>query len=490
MNHRRGESTTCGTGLNCSWLEISQTDPKGLTAAEESLLSPVVRPGFIADIVGSSIRFEKFSVWKCHAKACVGGNAIERSGQCAAGREGIACGRCKTRHREVERFGECETCARVDASSTLAKAGAVAASVLLGAFTLVHRVAMTENARGNWGNAQAIRAAAKILFRYLVQLSMVSDFDIAWPALNLQLLAWPKFLRLDLLHLVDTRCLFDHTLYYTMGMHWIMPVALAALISFAAGLNNCVALLLKTFTPISWAAILELVGGLYGILIGTIVKQCLLPFECLRHPNGKLSVAAKPDVLCYEGQHLALVPIALFFLGVYVVLYFSFVVYVSRQVPTWTRREATEMRYGFVYADFRSGTYWWGPVIVLREFLCSCTVALFPGDGGNQIVFITFVTVAYFASTLYFQPYPGIFENYLDGLVHAGIIVQVVFSLIFSVEEMSQAGSGDDYCKGSFGHTCASLWLFALQLSFTILPGITALAIALKTSGRFTRQLS
>jgi hypothetical protein len=91
---------------------------------------------------------------------------------------------------------------------------------------------------------------------------------------------------------------------------------------------------------------------------------------------------------------------------------------------------------------------------------------------------------------LYFQPYPGIFENYLDGLVHAGIIVQVVFSLNFSVEEISQAGSGDDFCTDSFGHSCASLWLFALQLSFTVLPGIMALTIVLKTSGRFTRQLS
>jgi hypothetical protein len=500
MNHGLGECTRCGIGLNCSWLELSQANPQGLTTAEESLLTPVVLRGFIADIVGSSTRFEKFSVWKCHAKACVGGNAIERGGKCAAGREGTACGRCKTRHREVERYGECKRCAREDASNILASAVFVAGFLLLGALLVVHRAAVTDTVQGNWENGQAIRAAAKILFRYFVQLSIVSDFDIAWPALNLQLLTWPKFLRLDVFHLVDARCLFDPSLHNTMWIHWIMPVGVAALTFLAGGLNNSLALLSKAFSRISGAALLELLGGLYGIFIGTIVKQCFLPFECVRHPNGKLSVAARPDVLCYEGQHLALVPIAALFVGVYVLLYFSFVVYVSRQVPTWTRSEATEMRFGFVYADFRSGSYWWGPAVVLKELLCAGTVAFSPGDGGNQIVLMTFFTTAYLMSTLYFQPYPDIFQNYLDGLVHAGVIVQTVFSLNFAVQEGSQASSGDDFCTDfctslhishDFCHSCASLWLLALQLTFTVLPGVLTLVIVLKTvSGRFARQFS
>ena len=44
-----------------------------------------------------------------------------------------------------------------------------------------------------------ISAAGKILFRYFVLLSILGDYAIEWPALNLQLFQWPKFLRLDFL---------------------------------------------------------------------------------------------------------------------------------------------------------------------------------------------------------------------------------------------------------------------------------------------------
>jgi hypothetical protein len=250
-----------------------------------------------------------------------------------------------------------------------------------------------------------------------------------------------------------------------MWIHWLTPVGCTALTLLAAKLNNSLALRVKAIKPISGAALREVIGSVYGIFIGTIVKQCVLPFECVKHPNSKYSLAAMPDVQCWVGAQKALRPIAALFLGVYVLLYLCFVVYVSRQVPTWTQSEETKTQFRFVYADFRSGSFWWAPVIVVKELLCALTVAIFPGDGGNQIVFMTFATIAYFASTLYFQPYPSDFENYLDGLTHAGVIVQTVFSLNFNVQGAGEASSGDDLCTSTFGHSCASVWLLALQLT-------------------------
>ena len=273
-----------------------------------------------------------------------------------------------------------------------------------------------------------------------------------------------------------------------MWMYWIMPLGVTALTLFAGWLNNRLAFLSRASKPISGAVLLELLGALYGTFIGTIVKQCLLPFECEKHPNGKYSLAAMPDVQCYVGAQRALMPIALFFFGVHVIMYFGFVVYVSHQVPTWTQNEAMEMRFSFVYADFRSESYWWGPVVALKELLSAATVSIFPGQGGNQVVFTTFVNVAYFASTLHFQPFPGELENYLDGLAHAGMIMQTVFSLNFAVGGADEASSEDGFCTSRFGYPCASLWLLALQLTFTVLPGILTVAIMLKTySKRFAR---
>jgi hypothetical protein len=226
---------------------------------------------------------------------------------------------------------------------------------------------------------------------------------------------------------------------------------------------------------------------LYGLFIGTIVKQTLLPFECVKHPNGRLTLAAMPDVECNVGEQAALQPIGVLFLGVYVMMYFFFIIYVSYRIPQWTQNRATAKRFRFVHADFRAGCFWWGPVVVAKELLGAFTVALFPGEGGSQIVFMTFVNMAYTCLTAYFRPFPGQLTNRLDILTHAGIVIGTVFSLHFDKEEKGVT----DECVRRWGFSCGSIWLFAMQLFFTITPAILVLTILLKArSTRVAESLS
>jgi hypothetical protein len=386
MNHSRGECATCGVGLSCAWLELeqSQANPQGLSAAEESLLTPVALPGFIADFLyGSSELFAGFSVWRCPGEeACPGGTGNARGGECAAGREGIACGRCITGYREVSQFGECEKCPNEGAVRSIVTVVGMFIALLCALLYLV-TCAAKEMAKGasvkdTKEKVQGFRAASKTLFRYSVQLSIVSDFDIRWPPLNRWLFAWPKILRLDVFHIIDVRCLFNKTLTRTMCVYWMMPVGAAALTFFAATLNNKLSSvrLSKRFIPLSRHGVLEILGALYSIFIGSIVKQCLLPFECVKHPNGRYTLAAMPDVECSFGEQAVIWPIGTFFLSVYVLFYFGFVMYVSKKVPQWTQKTKTAKQFQFVHADFRSGCFWWGPVVLTRDLLSAYGCAL------------------------------------------------------------------------------------------------------------------
>ena len=49
--------------------------------------------------------------------------------------------------------------------------------------------------------------------RYFILLSIVSDFNIAWPAINKIFFTFPRFLRLDFVRLFDSSCLMDISLY-------------------------------------------------------------------------------------------------------------------------------------------------------------------------------------------------------------------------------------------------------------------------------------
>ena len=77
--------------------------------------------------------------------------------------------------------------------------------------------------------------AAKIVLRYLIQLSIVADFSILWPYINLLLFAWPNFLRFDFVQLVDLNCMVGELgLTGAMAARWAVPVCAVAVLCAAA----------------------------------------------------------------------------------------------------------------------------------------------------------------------------------------------------------------------------------------------------------------
>merc|ERR1712118_261062 len=169
---------------------------------------------------------------------------------------------------------------------------------------------------------------------------------------------------------------------------------------------------------------------LYGVLFMTIVKQCLMVFECEKHPDGndRETLGELPHVACGEGDHNTSLFVTAILVGfVYIHLYFIFVAYASIRVA----KASVGKKYNFVYSDYRPETAWWAPVVLLKDLLASLTCVLFPGNGGQQILFMAFITFGYFFVAVNVQPFPLEFENYLEFTANGGIVLQIVYSTQF-----------------------------------------------------------
>jgi hypothetical protein len=97
---------------------------------------------------------------------------------------------------------------------------------------------------------------------------------------------------------------------------------------------------------------------------------------------------------------------------------------------------------------------------------------------------MTFVMMGYTCLTASFCPFPDHLTNRLDLLTHAGVVIGTVFSLHFDKDDTEQWEAADQ-CLLRYGYSCASIWLFVIQLFFTIVPACLVLRIFL--SGRSER---
>jgi len=456
MDHDAGECKTCYDGLNCSWTRIA-LGAEGRTTGVESLLAPVVMPGYMTDFGGS--------VWKCKGdEICLGGNADLREGACATNREGIACGRCKAQHREDKRFGPCSLCE--DVSYGL---GVLVVLALWGALVLLflwcfRRAARADAERVSGFMSSPIPGAMKILARYMVKVAVIADFNVPWPEINKVLFAWARFMRLDPLEFVFMGCLTQAgDSQAEMWARWLTPVVVSVALFAGWLLSKAIS---RGAQTISSPVLLRFLGIGYSVLFGSIVKICLIPFECTPNPNGRNNLASMPYVECYEGDHWGLVGVGAVFICAYVLSFLVFQIYVAWKVKKQDDVVAT--RYSFVFGDFRAKMFFWGPVILIKEVLFAGSVAFFPGSGSAQLIFVAFVMFTYVVLASHFRPFPMHEQNQLDIICDSGLLLQLVFSLTFELE-LSQ-GQRDTASSG----------LVVLQICSIATPFVIFGIIALK----------
>ena len=251
----------------------------------------------------------------------------------------------------------------------------------------VYRVSASEELASNMADLSMVFMALKVVLRYLMNLSLYGDFEIPWPDINLLFFSWPKLLRFDFFELFELSCIADLNLLGVMALHWAFPVFLIVVLACAGLLNNILARVTTRWQHASWTSVLQLAGIAYSTSMTSIVKLCLLPLECVEHPTffslidqensnttTSFTLVGMPSVECFHGEQKILTPVAYFFLVFYVAFYLALMAYVCYQVPTdgWLTTPCK-----FMYNDFRSAVYWWGPVQVAKEALRAFTRSIF-----------------------------------------------------------------------------------------------------------------
>jgi len=255
--------------------------PVGMDCAEGNG-EPVLLKGFWAAEQDSDER--DYSVFLCRdTKQCPGGIA----GTCASGREGIGCANCKPAHQADSTTGSCDECG---ATSTLpillicvlCIVGFVAMAMY--AKVDVSRIKLNTLAVGICMGQTAVAVQALGVFKVL-------EVDWVQPIRGFLNIVSVISFDLDVLHI---SCMFPDS--NVLGKYvlkvFIFPtgIAILCLIFF----------IMKTVfkQKVNLDHIVNSVGLLFLVLFLTLAMLSLNPFHCVSSPNGTMSLASNPSVIC------------------------------------------------------------------------------------------------------------------------------------------------------------------------------------------------
>lgn len=367
---------------------------------------PVLRQSYWAD--GSDTATRVYSIYRCRdSKQCLRGAA---GSNCGVNRRGIGCANCAQGTVPGENGG-CEAC---DASEIwpiiLCVLGGSAVLALLVLFSRVD-VAKTQ-------------LSSLSLALCLGQLPLVAQILSVFALLKITWIEPMKsFLRVVLVLNFDIEvfnfgCVLPAdapALIYFMKLI-IFPVlcAVLMLIFWIAPTRNKVVIDKDT--------VFNAVGMLFFIFYMTLTIVSVLPFQCLRSPNGSSSLRSDPAVICTlsESKYVGMVILGVCGVLSYPVLGLACVVYVVRQYPQMMNTGQSFLlmqRYRFLFARFTVERYYYSIPVLLRGLLISFMPIVFANDAARQVVCTGFVLIVYLAAQTSWKPWRLLAPNIIDSIV-------------------------------------------------------------------------
>lgn len=374
---------------------------------------PLQQAGFWADITGDED--DPYSVYMCRDQGeCPGPAALA---SCAAGREGRACNNCQPGHYS-ETDGSCRDCGgtaylqlvglfliliagtglcayllRVDPSTqsltifTVVATGAQAATALQG-LTAISKLAF------NW------LEPAKSLMRVM----SIFTFD---------------------LDVFNVTCLTQSD----------SPVGMFVLQLFAYPGFCCVVLLSWFLSKVfsgrdHWDSLVNGNGMVLTLLFITISLIVLAPFQCRANPNGSLSMASQPGVVCWDtSEHIVLVILGVIGLFAYPFTILSWVTYITVKLPSRIasgKGLTSVARYRFLFHRFKQEHYYYGLVYLVRNFLIALTPVALVSYPAGQLVAMSGLIILATLAQVWLKPWRTLVANTSDMLMNTGLVLVIV----------------------------------------------------------------
>ncbi|CAK9059196.1 unnamed protein product [Durusdinium trenchii] len=349
----------CGAGY---FICNTSVRPVGCVPCPEGLLCeglglPVHQPGFWASDVSSC----NFRVLRCRDELqCPGGRPL---GECADGRQGLACNNCKANYFPQD-SGTCAECTSVDLLPAIL-GGCIVLSLFLLFVRLLHGYVDQLSL-----NTLTVAAVGGQLVTAVQALTSIQHLRVEWVQPVQRLIRLSKLVAFDL-DVVKISCIYgeDSPTLKLVGKLSIFPLFVGLL-----GIAWCFRKLQGRRQP----AMLNddtfnLCGTLVFALFISVTLALLDPFQCVANPDGSSSMLSNPGILCFNsGEHTILLLLSSLGILAYPVSILAWTTYTILMYPSRVKSGVglqLVYRHHFVFQRFRPERYYYGLLLLIRNAL-------------------------------------------------------------------------------------------------------------------------
>ncbi|CAE7320100.1 Grm8 [Symbiodinium necroappetens] len=336
-----------------------QMCPDGLYCAA-GLDPPVQMAGFWTAVTGPNQC--NFNVLRCRDTNECPDNPL---GECAPGREGLACNNCREGYFPEEE-GTCLPCSPAD--SLPAILSGIAAVIVL--ILLLSSVNADLNQQSL--NLLTVAAVGSQMVMAVQALGSIRQLSITWVDPVRHIIDMTRLLTFDF-DIIRISCVTgqDSPTLKFLGQLLACPAGFC-LVMVAWGVARA------RGRKMSLDAVFNLNGTLLFALFITLTLAVLGPFQCISNPDGSSSMASNPGIICYtSSEHWVVVCLSIVGIICYPVTILGWATYTTVMYPSRITSGAGLQlvnRYRFLFQRFRPECYYYGLVLLFRNAF----VALFP----------------------------------------------------------------------------------------------------------------
>ncbi|CAK9019864.1 unnamed protein product [Durusdinium trenchii] len=354
----------------------------------------------------------KFSVFRCADSArCLEGEL----GGCAAGRDGLLCGRCLPGRIP----GPESTC--VDCQGTeMLIVGVICTLypiVVVWAYTVLNRSYAKQS-----HSLLQIGIVTSMCLVVLQQFGALGGAQVPWVPPTSVLLETMQLFTFDI-EVLRTGCVLFLPAFWRYAARLIISFFL--LFSFFVVHLGHVILQHRGAFGARWPALMRVLGTIFLLFQIAIANAALVPFECMTHPNQLATVIKYPTVICSleeDGDWMFMAILGLFS----VVLICSWVTTCAvlvYQCPAQLARnnDAFFKASGFLFMRMNPEAYWFVLIVVLRNLFVP-GVSTVP-DAVFQVTCFQALQLIYLCLLCRFQPWRLHAGNSLDMVITSGLIL-------------------------------------------------------------------
>jgi len=396
--------------------------PEGLLCDTYSNDPPKQAAGFHAGPQAFEGSLPEFTVVCARIGNCPAGRALD---SCREPREGLACDHCP-----VGSYDDAEgSCVECSTGTSLAPLLIFAIAACLFMFLLSMYVTRSFSIRNT--ALLTVALSGSLMVTAFQTLAVFHQLSITWiePMASVRAVILLLTFEVDFLNL---ECFFQSNSVVLKYLFSLFVYPLFALILLAL-LGTEKALGRQVTSDQVWNA----QGNVMMIIYPSLAMMALMPLRCTSNPDESSSMIMGRSILCWEGEHNAMVVLGCIAVFIYIIAFISYVAYAVRVYPVRMARDGAAFvrQYAFLFRRFRADRYYYALVFVIRNVSMALVPVVFADSPAMQVLAMAFLLFVLFGAVCYLLPWCSKTANLLDCFVTICLLLLLTIGIIHSPME-------------------------------------------------------